>query len=222
MLIRIALRLSDSDQLSDSREALRAQERARAPRHDASRAACLTAIRAAITIACMDQLDLFHHASFAADGPTARRRARASTAAAEHTRSSGTPVVVLEHDLVPGLHQDPDLARLQTRALEFVRQARAGATRKAYSNDWMLFEAWCVQHGEQQLPASVQRATKRADLEGDFSAHSLRAGLATSASAHGHALRTIQEHVGWLDARTPARYIVGVLGGAGDVLSGLL
>lgn len=33
-----------------------------------------------------------------------------------------------------------------------MQQARAGATRKAYSNDWKLFEAWCALHGQQPLP----------------------------------------------------------------------
>jgi site-specific recombinase XerD len=80
----------------------------------------------------------------------------------------------------------------------------------------------CERIHPRAVTRAVQRAVKRAELAGDYSAHSLRAGLATSASAHGHALRAIQEHVGWLDARTPTRYIDGVLGGAGDVLSGLL
>jgi site-specific recombinase XerD len=375
-------------------------------------AARLTAIRTAITITCMDQLDLWSHVSNSPDSPKVQR-ARTTTPALESTRSSTAGLlVVLDPELARELHQDPELMRLQTRAQEFAQQARAGATRKAYSNDWRLFDAWCTQYGEQPLPAStatlalyltqlaelgrkyssirrartaigqvhaaaglprpdrdprirvlergigrsigtreqgarplcvaeleravnalrdsardvrdrallllgfaggyrasdlaildrehisiegsvlkvflrrskedqlgkgrttkfrgranpalcplraleqwltlspdptgplfrvvqgarieherihpravsraVQRAAKRAKLVGEYSAHSLRSGFATSASAHGHTLRAIQEHVGWRDDRTPNRYIDGVLGGAGDVLAGVL
>jgi site-specific recombinase XerD len=69
---------------------------------------------------------------------------------------------------------------------------------------------------------AVQRAVKRAGVTGAYSSHSLRAGLATSADAHGHSLRAIQQHVGWLDARTPARYIDSQRGSARHILSGLL
>jgi hypothetical protein len=43
------------------------------------------------------------------------------------------------------------------RALEFVQEARALATRKAYSNDWKLFDAWCRAHGQVALPATLAR-----------------------------------------------------------------
>lgn len=74
------------------------------------------------------------------------------TPARERTASS---MATLDPELTPELHQDPELVRLQARALEFVQQARAGATRKAYNNDWKLFEGWCTQHNEQPLPAST-------------------------------------------------------------------
>jgi site-specific recombinase XerD len=359
----------------------------------------------------LDQLDLWSQASTEREGTTAQP-AHTSMPARERARSSTARVVALDPELVPDVPHDAELLRLRARVRDFVRQAKADATHKAYASDWKLFDAWCAQHGEQALPASplllalyltqlaetgrkyssirrartaigqvhmaagvprpdrdgrirtlergiartigtrengakplcvaeleravnslrdsardvrdrallllgfaggyrasdlaildrehisiergvlkvflprskedqlekgrttklaardnhalcpqralerwlvlspdrtgplfrvvqgarvgrerihpravsraVQRAVKRAELVGDYSAHSLRAGLATSASAHGHALRAIQEHVGWLDARTPARYIDGVLGGAGDVLAGLL
>jgi integrase len=54
---------------------------------------------------------------------------------------------------------------------------------------------------------ALQRGVKRAGLTGAYSSHSLRAGLAAAADARGHSQRAIQEHVGWLDARTPSRYI---------------
>jgi site-specific recombinase XerD len=54
---------------------------------------------------------------------------------------------------------------------------------------------------------AVQRAVQRAGVSGAYSSHSLRAGLVTSAGAQGHALKDIQHHVGWIDVRTPLRYI---------------
>jgi site-specific recombinase XerD len=54
---------------------------------------------------------------------------------------------------------------------------------------------------------ALQRGVKRAGLTGAYSSHSLRAGLAATADARGHSQRAIQEHVGWLDARTSSRYI---------------
>lgn len=69
---------------------------------------------------------------------------------------------------------------------------------------------------------AVQRATQRAGLATGYSSHSLRAGLATSADAHGHSSRAIQQHVGWLDARSMSRYIDPSRGTARNVVSGLL
>jgi integrase len=53
----------------------------------------------------------------------------------------------------------------------------------------------------------VQRAALRAGLKGDYSAHSLRSGLATSAYAQGVGEREIQEHGRWKDRRSLDRYI---------------
>ncbi|HET8934092.1 MAG TPA: hypothetical protein VFN67_11655, partial [Polyangiales bacterium] len=80
----------------------------------------------------MDQLDLWSHAPTAPDASTAQL-ARTSTLSLERPRSSKARVV-LDPELVPEPRHDPRLVRLQTRAVEFVKQARAGATRKAYSN----------------------------------------------------------------------------------------
>ena len=361
----------------------------------------------------MHQLDLWNHAAPATAAPSVRRpRVATPRLTSGMAPEPLAPTVCLDPELVPEVPHDPELLRLRARAGEFVRQARAGTTRKAYCSDWKFFEAWCALHGEQALPAApetlalyltqlaergrkystirrartaigqvhaaarlarpdldarvrtlergigrtigtreqgaqplcvaelaravgtlhdstrdvrdralillgfaggyrasdlalldcehirieqgvlqvflprskedqlgrgrttriraadnlalcplralerwldtspyrqgplfrvvsgarieptrihpravtraVQRATKRAELAGDYSAHSLRAGLATSASARGHALRAIQEHVGWLDARTPSRYIHGAHAAGEGVLSGLL
>jgi len=54
---------------------------------------------------------------------------------------------------------------------------------------------------------AVQRLAARAGLVGDYSAHSLRVGLATSAYMAGHSAASIQRHGRWLDRRSVDRYI---------------
>jgi integrase len=373
----------------------------------------LTAIRDAITIVCMHQLELWTHAP-AASAAASVRQVRVATAQLQRgmSRPPSAAPVQLDPRLVPELPYDPELLRLQEAVGEFVRQARADATRKAYTGDWKAFTAWCEAHGELALPASpatlamylaqlaqvgrkyssirrartaigqvhaaasldrpdrdprirvlergigrsigtreqgaaplcaaelaravdtlqssmrdvrdrallllgfaggyrssdlvtldvehvrfidadahiflprskedqlargrttviragakvklcpvralqhwlelaghrtgplfrvingarlrrerihpravtraVQRATKRAGIAAGYSSHSLRAGLTTSADAQGHSLRAIQEHVGWLDTRSPARYIDPRRNTAHNVVSGLL
>jgi site-specific recombinase XerD len=53
---------------------------------------------------------------------------------------------------------------------------------------------------------AVQRAAARAGLHGDYSAHSLRVGLATSARMAGASLEAIQRHGRWLHRRSVERY----------------
>lgn len=55
----------------------------------------------------------------------------------------------------------------------------------------------------------VMRGARAAALEhaGEFSAHSLRAGLATSAYVRGVSEREIQAHGRWRDRRSLDRYI---------------
>jgi site-specific recombinase XerD len=48
------------------------------------------------------------------------------------------------------------LAALVDQAEDFLRQARAGNTRRAYASDWKDFERWC---GERQVPARPAAAT---------------------------------------------------------------
>jgi integrase len=54
---------------------------------------------------------------------------------------------------------------------------------------------------------AVQRAVARAELGGHYSAHSLRAGLATSAYAQGVTERDIQLQGRWRDPRSVQRYV---------------
>jgi site-specific recombinase XerD len=53
---------------------------------------------------------------------------------------------------------------------------------------------------------AVQRTCTKAGLEGDYSAHSLRVGLATSAHMAGASVTAIQRHGRWLDRRSVERY----------------
>jgi integrase len=66
-----------------------------------------------------------------------------------------------------------------------------------------------VEHERMHVGAvtrAVQRAVGRVGLVGDYSAHSLRVGLATSARIAGHSLESIRRHGRWLDRRSVERY----------------
>lgn len=70
---------------------------------------------------------------------------------------------------------------------------------------------------------AVQRAVARAGLAPVYSSHSLRAGLATSAYAHGATEREIQLQGRWRDARSLHRYIqIERVPGRKNVADGLL
>jgi integrase len=60
---------------------------------------------------------------------------------------------------------------------------------------------------ERCVSRAVQRAVARASLEGHYSAHSLRCGLATTAYAHGVSEREIQLQGRWRDPRSVQRYV---------------
>ena len=70
---------------------------------------------------------------------------------------------------------------------------------------------------------AVQRAVAKAGIEGEYSAHSLRVGLATSAYAHGATKREIQIQGRWQDPRSVDRYIqMEHVPGRKNVVEGLL
>jgi site-specific recombinase XerD len=70
---------------------------------------------------------------------------------------------------------------------------------------------------------AVQRVATRAGLAGDYSAHSLRVGLATSAYMAGHSAASIQRHGRWLDRRSVERYFrLAPIYGAENPARGLL
>lgn len=57
------------------------------------------------------------------------------------------------------------------------------------------------------ISRAIRRLAARAALKGDYSSHSLRAGLATTAYARGLTDREIQAHGRWKDRRSLDRYI---------------
>jgi site-specific recombinase XerD len=70
---------------------------------------------------------------------------------------------------------------------------------------------------------AVQRAVARAGVNGHYSSHSLRAGLATDAYAHGATPREIQLQGRWQDVRSVERYIrMECVPGRRSVVEGLL
>jgi site-specific recombinase XerD len=67
-----------------------------------------------------------------------------------------------------------------------------------------------VEHQRMHVGAvsrALQRAVARAGLKGDYSAHSLRRGLVTSAHMAGHSLEAIQRHGRWQHRRSLGRYL---------------
>ncbi len=71
---------------------------------------------------------------------------------------------------------------------------------------------------------AVQRAVARANIGGDYSAHSLRGGMATSAHARGATRQEIQQQGRWKTVLSVDRYIHEELtpGGRPNVAGGLL
>src|SRR5262249_27986228 len=80
------------------------------------------------------------------------------------------------------------LARLKVagaRAREFIRQAKAPNTRKAYRADWADFVRWCTKHGREALPARADTvAYYLADRSVRLKVSTLQRRLATIAEAH--------------------------------------
>jgi site-specific recombinase XerD len=69
----------------------------------------------------------------------------------------------------------------------------------------------------------VETAAARAGLRGDYSAHSLRSGFATSAWAHGVSERDIQQRGRWKDRHSLDRYIDhGAIRAHTNVFAGLM
>ena len=102
----------------------------------------------------MHQLDLWTHASQSATEPSRRAGREGGVRTASGPRSIVREVMTLDPQLSPEVHSDAALLRLRAAVATFVQQARADATRKAYTGDWNAFTAWCDAHGESALPTS--------------------------------------------------------------------
>jgi integrase len=91
-----------------------------------------------------------------------------------------------------------------------------------------LFRTVCGSRvtGERLAPRAVsravQRAAARAQLTTEYSSHSLRSGLATSAHAQGRSARDIQIHGRWKDSRSLDRYLSASPAPARNDLAGVL
>lgn len=105
----------------------------------------------------MHQLDLWTYAAPTPAPPSVHSVRAAEVRLVQRTYVSAASVAVimnLDPQLVPEAPHAAELAQLQAAVTEFVQQARADATRKAYNFDWNSFTTWCKAHGEQALPAS--------------------------------------------------------------------
>ncbi len=77
------------------------------------------------------------------------------------------------------------LENVGARAREFVRQAKAASTRRAYRADWADFIAWCAQYHLVSLPARPDTvAYYLADRSKRLKVSTLQRRLATIAEAH--------------------------------------
>jgi site-specific recombinase XerD len=77
------------------------------------------------------------------------------------------------------------LENVGARAREFVRQAKAASTRRAYRADWADFSAWCAQYHRESLPARPDTvAYYLADRSARLRVSTLQRRLATIAEAH--------------------------------------
>jgi integrase len=95
-----------------------------------------------------------------------------------------------------------DLSHLKevgARAREFVRQAKAPNTRKAYSADWADFIRWCAKYRRDALPARPDTVSYYlADKSARLRVSTLQRRLATIAEAHraaGHQSPNIHPQV---------------------------
>jgi site-specific recombinase XerD len=77
------------------------------------------------------------------------------------------------------------LGDLVQRAEDFVRAAKAPATLRAYRSDWRDFEAWCVGHRLDALPAQPETvALYIADLATSCAAGTITRRLTSISKAH--------------------------------------
>lgn len=81
--------------------------------------------------------------------------------------------------------QNSALVPLMDKAREFVAQAKAENTLRAYRTDWAHFAAWCAAHGLDTLPAAPETiALYIADLAAAAKTSTITRRLAAIAKAH--------------------------------------
>src|SRR5262249_40067772 len=77
------------------------------------------------------------------------------------------------------------LEEVGEKASEYLHQAKAPNTRKAYRADWADFVAWCKRYRREPLPARPDTvAYYLADLSSRLKVSTLQRRLATIAEAH--------------------------------------
>ncbi|MFB3779045.1 MAG: site-specific integrase [Bryobacteraceae bacterium] len=77
------------------------------------------------------------------------------------------------------------LAPVEAAAREYIRQAKAANTVRAYDSDWKHFTAWCEEHGRQALPAAPGTvALYLSALAGTHKASSITRRLSAISQAH--------------------------------------
>lgn len=92
-----------------------------------------------------------------------------------------------DRSLTPGEPRDlsAELAGIVEQAKEYVAQAKASNTLRAYRSDWQDFCAWCAGHGLPALPAPEETvALYLTDLAGRAKAATLQRRLSSIAQAH--------------------------------------
>ena len=79
----------------------------------------------------------------------------------------------------------PPLAALGAQARDYLEQAKAANTRRAYAADWRTFTRWCAGHGVAALPASPETIVLfLVDHAGIRKASTLQRALVSIAHAH--------------------------------------
>lgn len=103
--------------------------------------------------------------------------------------------------LLPQLSVPPESAALTIateRVREYIHQAKAPATVRAYRSDWRHFVAWCSAHGVASLPATPETVSLYlADFGGLLKAATLQRRLAAIAKTHqaaGHESPASMKH----------------------------
>lgn len=77
------------------------------------------------------------------------------------------------------------LSQIINDANWYIGQSQATNTTRAYQSDWALFEKWCINHGVQAMPASVETvALYITDQAGNLKISTLQRKLSVISQAH--------------------------------------